>query len=168
MTPSQPGQHVLARLDALLTWPYRPQVLIALGAAWFFAFFDVVNIGYALPVIADQFDVTSSQSAIAVTVGLIGYVVGALLDSVVADSRGRRLALTLSVIAFSLGSVVAALSTDLTVLCVGRFIAGMGIGAEISAATAYVGEISPARLRGRAGGMAAAWGYVGFAVVPFV
>ena len=52
----------------------------------FFAFFDVVNIGYALPVIADQFDVTSSQSAIAVTVGLIGYVVGALLDSVVADA----------------------------------------------------------------------------------
>ncbi|MBM3634466.1 MAG: MFS transporter [Actinobacteria bacterium] len=44
----------------------------------------------------------------------------------------------------------------------------MGIGAEISAAAAYIGEISPSRLRGRAGGLAAAWGYVGFAVVPFV
>lgn len=168
MSTSPDGARVIARLDALLTWPYRPQVLIALGAAWFFAFFDVVNIGYALPVIADQFGVTSSQSAIAITVGLVGYVVGALLDSVVSDRRGRPLALTLSVIAFSVGSVVAALSQDLTVLCVGRFIAGMGIGAEISAATAYVGEISPARLRGRAGGMAAAWGYVGFAVVPFI
>lgn len=168
MRTGSQGEQVLGRLDALTSWPYRPQLLVAVGAAWFFAFFDVVNIGYALPVISEQFGVSSSQAAIAVTLGLVGYVVGSLLDGVIADRKGRTFALTLSVIAFSAGSVVAALSQDLTWLCIGRFIAGMGIGAEISAATAYIGEISPSRLRGRAGGLAAAWGYVGFAVVPFV
>ncbi len=162
------GQQVLARLDALTIWPYRPQLLIAVGAAWFFAFFDVVNIGYALPVISDQFGISSSQAAIAVTLGLVGYVVGSLTDGVLADRRGRQLALLASVITFTIGSIIAAVSQDLTVLCIGRFIAGMGIGAEISAATAYIGDISPSRLRGRAGGLAAAWGYVGIAVVPFV
>lgn len=168
MSTASPGQQVLARLDALTTWPYRPQLLIAVGAAWFFAFFDIVNVGYALPVISDQFGISSTQAALAVTLGLVGYVVGSLLDGVLSDRRGRRLALTLSVIVFSVGSIIAAFSQDLTVLCIGRFIAGMGIGAEISAATAYIGEVSPSRLRGRAGGLAAAWGYVAFAVVPFV
>ncbi len=169
MTGAAPtGEQVLGRLDALTTWPYRPQVLVAVGAAWFFAFIDIVNVGYALPVITDQFHISSSAAAMAVTLGLVGYVVGSLLDGVIGDRYGRRLALTLSVITFSIGSLIAVFSQDLTVLCVGRFIAGMGIGAEISAATAYIGEISPARLRGRAGGLAAACGYVGMAAVPFI
>jgi hypothetical protein len=28
-----PGEQVIARLDGLTTWPYRPQLLVAVGAA---------------------------------------------------------------------------------------------------------------------------------------
>jgi len=163
-----PGADILERLDALRVWPYPHRVLVVIGAAWFFAFFDVVNIGYALPAISDQFGVSSTMAALAVTIGLVGYIVGSLSDGLVADRFGRRPALIISVAAFSVGTIIAALAPDLSVLLVGRFIAGMGIGAEIAAATAYVGEIAPASLRGRAGCIAAAFGYVGFAVVPFV
>lgn len=145
-----PGADILGRLDALRAWPYPRRVLVVIGAAWFFAFFDIVNIGYALPVISDQFGVSSTMAALAVTIGLVGYIVGSLSDGLVADRFGRRPALVISVVAFSVGTIIAALAPDLSVLLVGRFIAGMGIGAEIAAATAYVGEIAPASLRGRA------------------
>lgn len=163
-----PGADILGRLDALRVWPYPRRVLMVIGAAWFFAFFDVVNIGYALPAISTQFGVSSTVAALAVSIGLVGYIIGSLSDGLVADRFGRRVALVISVAAFSAGTIIAALAPDLSVLLVGRFIAGMGIGAEIAAATAYVSEIAPASLRGRAGSIAAAFGYAGFAVVPFV
>lgn len=31
MRSELPGEQVLARLDALITWPYRPQLLVAVG-----------------------------------------------------------------------------------------------------------------------------------------
>ena len=162
--PSDP----IARLDALTRWPYQRRVLAVVGAAWFFAFFDIVNIGYALPAISEQFGVSSSVVAITVTLSLVGYVIGSLTDGVIADRYGRQLALVLSVSAFSIGTIIAACATDVPLLAIGRFIAGMGIGAEIASATAYVGEISPSGLRGRAGSQAAAWGYAGLALVPFI
>lgn len=163
-----PGADILGRLDALRVWPYPRRVLMVIGAAWFFAFFDIVNIGYALPAISTQFGVSSTVAALAVSIGLVGYIIGSLSDGLAADRFGRRVALVISVAAFSAGTIIAALAPDLSVLLVGRFIAGMGIGAEIAAATAYVSEIAPASLRGRAGSIAAAFGYAGFAVVPFV
>ncbi|MFM9023060.1 MAG: MFS transporter [Solirubrobacterales bacterium] len=164
VTPSP----VIERLDAIRVWPYHRRVLIALGAAYFFAFYDVVNIGDALPEIAKQFDVSTKTSGYAVSIGLLGYVVGSLSDSVVADRLGRRPALIVSVVFIVIGSLITAFSASFDMLMVGRFISGMGIGAEIASAAAYLNGISPTRLRGKAGSQAVLWGYVGIAVTPFV
>ena len=167
MNAIAPNQ-VVDRLDAIKVWPYRRRILVILGAAYFFAFYDVVNIGDALPAIADHFDISSSTSAQAISIGLLGYVVGSLSDALVADRLGRRLALMVSVALVVIGSLVSALSDSFTMLLVGRFITGMGIGAEISSAAAYLNGISPTRLRGRAGCQAVVWGYVGIAFTPFI
>ena len=159
---------IIERLDAIRVWPYPRRVLIALGAAYFFAFYDIVNIGDALPVIAKQFEISSQTAASAISVGLVGYVVGSLSDAVVSDRLGRRLALLVSVGLFTVGALITAFSGSFTLLLVGRFITGMGIGAEIAAAAAYLNGISPTRLRGRAGCQAVVWGYVGNAITPFV
>ena len=164
ISPSQ----VIDRLDAIEVWPYRRRILAILGAAYFFAFYDVVNIGDALPAIASHFDVSSSTSAQAISIGLLGYVIGSLSDALVADRLGRRLALMISVALVVVGSLISALSDSFTMLLVGRFITGMGIGAEISSAAAYLNGISPTRLRGRAGCKAVVWGYVGIAFTPFI
>jgi putative MFS transporter len=64
--------------------------------------------------------------------------------------------------------VLAAVSTNITELIVFRFISGLGIGAEIASVTTYIGELSPARLRGRYTSWATTAAYAGFAVVPFI
>jgi putative MFS transporter len=158
----------LARLDRIPVWPYEKSLLWIVGAGYFFAFFDIVTISFAAPVIAKQFHVSKATVTLSVTSSLIGYIIGALADGAIADKWGRRLSLGLSVSVFSLGTILAALSTNITELIAFRFIAGLGIGAEIATVTTYMSEVSPARLRGRFTSWATTMAYAGFAVVPFV
>src|SRR5947209_1871022 len=159
---------VTARLDRIPVWPYERKLLWIVGAGYFFAFFDIVTISFAAPVIATQFNVSKATVTLSVTSSLIGYIIGAFADSTIADKWGRKLSLGLSVAVFSLGTVLAAVSTNVTELIVFRFIAGLGIGAEIAAVTTYISELSPARLRGRYTSWATTAAYAGFAVVPFI
>jgi MFS transporter, putative metabolite:H+ symporter len=161
-------ESVTARLDRIPVWPYERKLLWIVGAGYFFAFFDIVTISFAAPVIATQFHVSKATVTLSVTSSLVGYIIGAFADSTIADKWGRRLSLALSVAVFSLGTVLAAVSTNVTELIVFRFIAGLGIGAEIAAVTTYIGELSPARLRGRYTSWATTAAYAGFAVVPFI
>ncbi len=158
----------LARLDRIPVWPYERKLLWVVGAGYFFAFFDIVTISFAAPVIATQFHVSKSTVTLSVTSSLVGYVIGAFGDATIADKWGRRLSLGLSVAVFSLGTVLAAVSTNVTELIIFRFISGLGIGAEIATVTTYIGELSPAPLRGRYTSWATTAAYAGFAVVPFV
>jgi MFS transporter, putative metabolite:H+ symporter len=157
-----------ARLDRIPVWPYERKLLWVVGAGYFFAFFDIVTISFAAPVIATQFHVSKATVTLSVTSSLIGYIMGAFADSTIADKWGRKLSLGVSVAVFSLGTVLAAASTNVTELIIFRFIAGLGIGAEIAAVTTYIGELSPARLRGRYTSWATTAAYAGFSVVPFV
>ncbi|MFZ0091359.1 MAG: MFS transporter [Solirubrobacteraceae bacterium] len=158
----------LSRLDRIPVWPYEKRLLWVIGAGYFFAFFDIVTISFALPVISTQFHVSKGTVSLSVTSSLVGYIIGALADSTVADKWGRRLSLAISVAMFSVGTALAAISWDITSLIIFRFISGLGIGAEIAAVTTYIGEISPAPLRGRYTSWATTAAYAGFAVVPFV
>jgi putative MFS transporter len=158
----------LARLDRIPVWPYERKLLWVVGAGYFFAFFDIVTISFAAPVIATQFHVSKATVTLSVTSSLVGYIIGAFADATIADKWGRRLSLGLSVGVFSLGTVLAAASTNVTELIIFRFIAGLGIGAEIAAVTTYIGELSPAPLRGRYTSWATTAAYAGFAVVPFI
>jgi MFS transporter, putative metabolite:H+ symporter len=158
----------LARLNRIPVWPYERKLLWIVGAGYFFAFFDIVTISFALPVIAKQFHVSKSTVALSVTSSLIGYIIGAFADSTIGDKWGRQLSLGISVGVFSAGTALTALSSGVVMLIVFRFIAGMGIGAEIAAVTTYIAEISPAPLRGRYTSWATTAAYAGFATVPFV
>jgi putative MFS transporter len=149
-------------------WPYEKRLLWVVGAGYFFAFFDIVTISFALPVIATQFHASKGAVSLSVTSSLIGYIIGAIGDSQVADKWGRKLSLAVSVTLFSVGTALAALSWNVGSLVVFRFISGLGIGAEIAAVTTYLSEISPAPLRGRYTSWATTAAYAGFAVVPFV
>lgn len=159
---------ILARLDRIPVWPYPRSVLCIVGFGFFFAFFDVVTIGFAVPVITKQFAISSELASWTITSSLLGYIIGSFLDSRIADRFGRRLALMISVCLFTAGSLMSATSTGIWWLIVWRFISGMGIGAEISAVSTYLSELSPAATRGRNTAWAIAAGMLGFAVVPLI
>ena len=166
-TSAQP-KTILARLDRIPVWPYPRSLFWIIGFGFFFAFFDVVTIGFALPVVTEQFGAPSEVASWTVTGSLVGYIIGSFLVSRIGDRFGRKLSLIVSVTLFTIGSLMSATATDIWWLIGWRVLSGMGIGAEIAATSTFLSELSPAPLRGRYSCLAIFSGFVGFAVVPFV
>jgi MFS family permease len=84
------------------------------------------------------------------------------------DLSGRRLGLIVNAILVAIGTLVSALAFNVSVLFLGRFIAGMGMGAEISIINTYVAEITPARVRGKMTQWSYLAGAVGLMATPFI
>ena len=91
------ANNLLARLDRIPIWPYPWYVLVAIGTGFFFAFFDVVVIGLALPEIEKQFAITAQVATWTITSSLVGYIIGSFLDSHLSDWLGRRWAMFVSI-----------------------------------------------------------------------
>lgn len=83
-TASQEKTYILARQDRIPVWPHSTSLLWVLGAGYFFAFFDIINIGAALPEIAQPFGISTSLASWAVTASLLSYIIGSYIDGVIA------------------------------------------------------------------------------------
>lgn len=159
---------LLARLDRLPRWPWPRTLLLNLGGSFFFAFFDIIVIGAALPSITKDFGISAAAGGLAVTSGLIGLVLGGFAGAAIASRKSRVLALQSALWIFSLGMLLSVFAPNLAWLVVARFIAGFGTGADVVVVVTYVAEVSPLRSRGRITGFTTICGYAGIAVVPFL
>lgn len=165
----QQDYQVSERLERFKTWPWPYTVLVIVGAAYFFGLFDVLTIGTAAPTIGAQMGVNPEIVASDGTVySLIGYVVGAFLFSHISDTLGRKRGLTVSLIAYSVGSVLTATATDITQVYIWRFITGIGIGADLAIAAAYLSELSPHGNRGTFQSLGTFFGFTGAGVAPLI
>ena len=79
----------------------------------------------------------------------IASAIGALFTGSMADNMGRRPALLLAGSLRAGGSVLMGFSPNFPMLCIARFIAGLGVGAALIVGPLYTAEIAPARFRGR-------------------
>jgi MFS family permease len=140
-----------------------------LGLAYFFVFYDITDIGFGMPRIAQQFALTTNDvKFVAIAIGLVGYIVGSNLIGALADWRGRKLAFLTSLLVSGLGSLGTAFATGIVSLSLWRFLTGMGVGAALNLASTYVGELSPPSRRGRISVTMFMIGIIGQAVTPFV
>ena len=163
------GRALLDRMDRLPGWPLPGFDLVVLGVAYFFVFYDITDVGFAMPAIVKQFNLSDNDvKFVAIAIGLVGYIVGSFLIGALADRRGRRLAFLTSLLVSGLGSLGTAFATGITSLSIWRFLTGMGVGAALNLASTYVGELSPASQRGRISVSMFMVGIIGQAITPFV
>ncbi len=149
---------VSARLDRLPgCWPvWRLVLLLSLGGC--FEFYDLFLTAYLSPGLeaAGLFRKGSSgllglsdQSTFA-AVTFAGLFVGTIAFAQVADRFGRRAIFTGSLLWYSAMTLGMACQTSAAGLDFWRFLAGIGIGVELVTIDAYIAELVPKRLRGRA------------------
>src|SRR5258708_31887581 len=78
-----------------------------------------------------------------------GLFIGALLFSTIADRFGRRPIFTYSLIWYAVATLVMSAQSTALSVCLWRFVAAIGVGAESVAVDAYLAELIPKGMRGR-------------------
>jgi len=144
------GNSIGERLDRMPWTSFHSRVTLALGVGWLLDSFEVNVIGNVLGILKKLWHVTDIQASALVTIWLVGIMVGALLFGYLADRFGRRKLFILTLLLYSGFTVISALSPGYYFFMVFRFLTAIGVGAEYSAINAAIGEIIPARFRGRA------------------
>jgi SP family galactose:H+ symporter-like MFS transporter len=129
----------------------RPYVLLvacvaALGGLLFG--YDTGVISGAILFINKDFSLSTRLQEFTISVVLIGCIAGAAVAGTIADAIGRRLTLLAAGIVFLIGALVSAFTPNESVLLVGRFVVGIGIGFSSVVAPLYISEVSPAAVRG--------------------
>ena len=173
MSVSNSPEEITARIDRLpSSWTvWRLIVLLSLGGA--FEFYDLFQTAYLSPGLLSSgifhaganglFGLTDQATFAAAT--FAGLFIGTMLFGSVADRFGRRAVFTFSLLWYTAASVAMGLQHSNVGVDVWRLIAGIGIGVETVTIDAYVSELAPASLRGRAFGINQ---FVQFLAVPFL
>ena len=111
--------------------------------------YDTAVIAGAALYFEDDFpDVTKRQQETVVSLAVLGAAIGALITGSIADSWGRKFTIILGDVLMTIGTVLMWYGPSLSILSVGRFIAGLGFGTECMVCSIYLAEVAPKRIRG--------------------
>lgn len=104
--------------------------------------FDLVVLGVVIPVLSatGALGFTDASLTWASTLGLVGVGIGAVAVGPLTDRFGRRRALLTSIAVFSVLTLVLPLARTVTEFTVLRFLAGLGLGACLPTALAFMSE----------------------------
>jgi len=113
--------------------------------------FDLVVLGTVIPTLIKThelgFDAVGATWA--ATISLVGVGAGALFIAPLSDRFGRRRLLVACVLWFSIFTIAVVFAPNVAVFCVFRLLAGLGLGACLPAALAYMNDYAPAGTAGK-------------------
>jgi len=158
--------------------------------------FDLVVLGTVIPTLIKTHDLgfDAIGATYAATISLVGVGIGALFIAPLSDRFGRRRLLVGCVAWFSLFTIAVVFAPNVAMFGIFRLLAGVGLGACLPAALAYMNDYAPAGTAGKSttrtmtgyhvGAVATAFlailvvpdwrimfvvgGLAGFALVPFL
>jgi MFS transporter, putative metabolite:H+ symporter len=152
---------VNARIDRLpacrATW--LPTVVVSF--AGIFEIYDLLQTAYLTPGLVksgifngiqpDHLGI--SDQALFAAATFTGLFVGASGFASIADKFGRRAVFIYALLAYSAATLCLACQTTVIGIDCARFVAGIGLGIELVTIDAYLVEVTPAHMRGRAFGV---------------
>ena len=111
--------------------------------------FSVVSLGIAIPLLKQHMTITPVLVGLIGSALVLGAVLGAMLGGIAADRIGRKHVFIADMAIMVVGSVLCTMAHEPSLILVGQFLIGVGIGIDFPASGSYVSEIMPRSLRSR-------------------
>jgi MFS family permease len=142
----------------LLAWPKNTTAaertsLLAGSLGWMLDAMDVMLYSLVLAYLIREFGMTTRTAGLLNSLTLVASAIGGLGFGVIADRVGRKRALMGSILIYSIASAACGFSHSVPQLAVFRFLLGLGMGGEWTAAAALIAETWRAEHRGKALGL---------------
>jgi len=154
---------IASQLNLLPVTRAHWRITIIVGLGLFFDLFDVFLAGVLSTVLTASFGLSQQLLPLVLGSSFLGMFMGAASMGGIADRHGRRPAFLINLGIYSLFTLLGAFSINAAMLVFTRFLAGIGIGAELPLSDAFLSELLPAEHRGRM----MSWAYTtGFLGVP--
>jgi MFS transporter, putative metabolite:H+ symporter len=146
------------RLESLPASRYLWRLVILLSLGGCFEIYDLFLTGYIAPGLNRSGLLTTTTEAFFgfsgigafVAATFAGLFAGTFFLGFLADRFGRRSIFTFALLGYTAASVIMACQTTSAGVLLWRFIAGIGIGVEVITIDAYITELVPSWMRGRA------------------
>ena len=171
VAPPTAGE-ISARIDRLPPTATVWRAILLLSAGMFFELYDLLFSGYIAPSLVKTGLLTPTTSLFGLT-GVASFIaalfaglfIGTIGCGFLADKFGRRPIFTVSLLWYTIANIMVALQNDAFGLNLWRFVSGLGLGVEMVTIGAYLSEMAPKHLRGRAFAASQA---IGFCCVPVI
>ncbi|HYL63234.1 MAG TPA: MFS transporter [Candidatus Methylomirabilis sp.] len=142
--------------------------LVAGGLGWMLDAMDVMLYSIVLTYLIREIAMDTGTAGLMNSLTLVASAIGGLLFGVVADRIGRVRALMTSILVYALASAACGFSHTIPQLAICRFILGLGMGGEWTAAAALIAETWRAEHRGKALGFMQSAYAIGEAIAALV
>ena len=152
-------------LDAAPLASRHWRITLVIGLGLFFDIFDVFLAGTLSTVLTRSFGLSQATLPLVLGSSFLGMFFGAIFIGIAVDRLGRRPAFLINLGIYSFFTLAGAFSPNAIVLIATRFLAGIGIGAQMPLSDVYLSEVLPARVRGKLISLAYT---VGFCGVPAI
>src|SRR5579864_2388952 len=168
------AEGVAARLDRLPATRYVWSLVVLLSLGGFFEIYELFQTAYISPglirsgifrpaSVPGLWGLSDQASFAAAT--FAGLFVGTIAFSSAADRYGRKAIFSASLLAYTAATLVMACQRSAQGVDLWRFVAGIGVGVQMVTVDAYLSELIPKAVRGRAFAVNAC---VQFTAIPFV
>src|ERR1700731_3718072 len=157
----------------LFSWPRdttaaERQTLVAGGLGWMLDAMDVMLYSLVLAFLMREFAMDTRTAGFLNSLTLVASAVGGLVFGWVADRIGRTRALMASIALYSVSSAACGFSHSIPELAAFRFLLGLGMGGEWTAAAALIAETWRPEHRGKALGLMQSSYAIGEAIAALV
>jgi MFS transporter, putative metabolite:H+ symporter len=140
---------LVARLERIPVTRRLLWIRVIIGSATFFDAYTVLVIAFAMPQLAEQWDLSPTQVGAILSAGYLGQLVGALFFGWLAERLGRLPTLLITIVLFVSMDIACLFAWSGTAMMAFRFLQGVGTGGEVPVASAYINEFIGAKKRGR-------------------
>ncbi len=127
------------------------KILFMCWAGWVFDFYDLILFSFLLIPIGSELHLSNINLSFVLGASLAATAIGGVIFGILSDRYGRKSVLQWTIVTYSFGTFLCGVSDSLELLIIFRIITGLGVGGEWATGQTFIGEIFPAKMRGRFG-----------------